>query len=1011
MYRILGSFPWDQIRTWSDLESVIARLESEHDRGEAFEEFCHAFFELQSQLYQIKDVWRFRNIPAVVLERLGTNTKQDKGIDGVLLHEDGTITAYQAKFRIDHSSTPSQREVSTFYMVSDRADYRLIISNVDDLPVVIKERKDHGQILVDKLLDLDHTFFSQLADLLHGTSAPVKPTPVPRSYQAEALTNIVTGLNNFGRGQAILACGAGKTLIGKWVCDSLECDSALVMVPSLALIRQTLGEWHRANTKPFRYLCVCSDSTVDSQSDDSWVVNPSDLDCRVTTSPADVAFFLRSDSLKTRVIFCTYQSGEVLVAALRSEALSNFAFDLAICDEAHRLAGLSTKTFNHILSDDSIRARRRLFMTATPKILEPRLKDTADEDQAEVFSMDDESIFGPVLYRFGFQRAIQEQVICDYQIVVIGVSEEEANRIAPGSEVLKTTNSGRWSIEGLAQRIALGKAISTYGIQKIFSFHSRVDAASRFVDGQLPDSFTSVMKQIAPKTDFLASHISGVMSSGVRAKKLRDFETANRGVIANAKCLGEGVNVPVVDGVFFSDPKDSIIEIVQATGRALRRKQNKETAYVMIPVLIRTGEDPETVLRSSRFNSVWKVLSAMSSQDDRLQSTIAQAGVSKGENGDATTARDGATGVRGLPDYRTVVMGFPADLPLYEYQRLFTLEAVEKTGDRWFVRFGALKRYVETHGEEPTATTEFQGINLGTWLTSQRKAFRENKLAPDKLKLITTLGVSLSGRRDKWERQLIACKAFLEINDRLPSIKDVSTNGIKIGEWLSHQRAFYRKNKLPKEKVERFEQLLGPVWDPMADRWNRNFDAYRDYVVKTGKQPTRRTEHNGVNIGVWRIYLRKNSCLLSQDQIDSLNAVGMNVPLDAKRDGENRDRISQDQKTHPNAAWKWFDLIPELGRKNQGRIDSLDAVVGRRPYCDAELRRKFSGQADDDWFQYYLWCKESAKTGVKILSKVPDERKQDVDEWFQVQSALYRDKKLPADRRRYFEILLYSKSR
>ena len=415
-------------------------------------------------------------------------------------------------------------------------------------------------------------FFRNSLSLVRGTSASDRPVLAPRPYQAEALASIVAGLNTSGRGQAILACGAGKTLIGKWVCDSLDCDVALVMVPSLALIRQTIGEWHNANTKPFRYLCVCSDSTVDAQSDDSWVVNPSDLDCRVTTTSGDVVSFLRSDFSITRVIFCTYQSGEVLAAALKSEALSNFAFDLAICDEAHRLAGLSTKTFNHILRDDSIRVRMRLFMTATPRILEPRLKDTADEEQAEVFSMDDENIFGPVLYRFGFQRAIQEKVICDYQIVVIGVSEEEANRIAPGSEVLKTSDSGRWSLEGLAQRIALGKAISTYGIQKIFSFHGRVDAASRFVDGQLPDSFTSLMKQIAPKTDFLATHISGAMSSGVRAKKLRDFEAANRGVIANAKCLGEGVNVPVVDGVFFSDPKDSVIEIVQATGRALRRK-------------------------------------------------------------------------------------------------------------------------------------------------------------------------------------------------------------------------------------------------------------------------------------------------------------------------------------------------------------------------------------------------------------------------------------------------------
>jgi predicted helicase len=420
MYRMLRTLPWDQISSWPELEAVIGTFDSEQARGEAFEEFCHAYFKIQSQLYQIREVWRFRNIPPRLLERLGTNTRQDKGIDGVLVHEDETVTAYQAKFRLDRSSVPSQRELSTFYMVSDRADYRLIISNVDDLPVVVKERKDHGQILVDTLLELDQQFFVWLADLSCGTSAPVQPSLEPRPYQVEALTNIVAGLNTYGRGQAILACGAGKTLIGKWVCDSLGCDTALVMVPSLALIRQTLGEWYRANTKPFQYLCVCSDSTVDAQSDDAWIVNPSDLDCRVTTSCSDVVAFLQLQIPTTRIVFCTYQSGEVLATALKADSLSQFSFDLAICDEAHRLAGLSTKTFNHILKDDSIRARKRLFMTATPKLYELVLKPVKGQDRVEVFSMDDANIFGPILYRFGFQKAIEEKVICDYQIVVIG---------------------------------------------------------------------------------------------------------------------------------------------------------------------------------------------------------------------------------------------------------------------------------------------------------------------------------------------------------------------------------------------------------------------------------------------------------------------------------------------------------------------------------------------------------------------------------------------------------------
>lgn len=311
MYPVLRSFPWDQIRGWNDLESAIIRLESEQARGNAFEEFSYAFFQIQTQLYQVKNLWRFRDLPSAILDRLGTTTNQDKGIDGILLHEDGSITAYQSKFRVDRSQIPSQRELSTFYMVSDRADYRLVVSNVDDLPDVVKERKDHGQILVDQLLELDSIFFSQLTELIRGTGASTKPTPAPRPYQVEALTNIVAGFKKFDRGQAILACGAGKTLIGKWVCDSLECDSALVMVPSLALIRQTLGEWHRANSKPFRYLCVCSDSTVNAQAEDSWVVNPSDLDCRVTTTPANVVSFLSARLSPTKVIFCTYQSGEV----------------------------------------------------------------------------------------------------------------------------------------------------------------------------------------------------------------------------------------------------------------------------------------------------------------------------------------------------------------------------------------------------------------------------------------------------------------------------------------------------------------------------------------------------------------------------------------------------------------------------------------------------------------------------------------------------------------------------
>ena len=343
-------------------------------------------------------------------------------------------------------------------------------------------------------------------------------------------------------------------------------------------------------------------------------------------------------------------------------------------------------------------------------------------------------------------------------------------------------------------------------------------------------------------------------------------------------------------------------------------------------------------------------------------------------------------------------------------------------------------------------------------MASQKAAFRNKKLAPEKLNLLATLGVSLSdGRATQWERQLIACKAFLEINHRLPSTKDTSANGMKIGEWLCHQRDFFRKNKLSKEKIERFEELLGPVWDPMADRWNRKFDAYKDYVEKTGKQPTRRTLHNGVNIGVWRIYLRNNSAPLSQDQINSLNALGMNIALNSKQGGKNHDGLSQGQVT--NEEWrnsipelrrknleKFQRLIPKLGGKNQDQNNNLDAVgvnpplisefLGRlerernRQFAtkrnkldpenplnglmskdwdetafDDQLRRNFADQTDDDWFQFYLWCREIANSGTKILVEVPTHKIQGIKTWLRVQRTLYLDNKLSKDRRRLLKNL------
>jgi len=885
MYPILKAFDWTRVHTWDSLEKAIIDLPAERARGKAFEEFCHAFFSLQKDLYQAQEVWEFSEIPSQILQKLGCSTHQDEGIDGILLHYDGTITAYQAKFRTNRHDIPSQRELSTFYMVSDRADYRLIMSNVEDLPRVAKERKEHGQILVEQLLAQDEEFFKQFRDFIYAGHLPEAPPPIPRPFQVEALIAITDGFSKHSRGQAILACGSGKTFIGKWVVDRLRCKWVLVLVPSLALVRQTLAEWHRAQTQSFRYMCICSDETVDYHAgSDEWEVHFSDLDIKVTTNASDLIGFLQRKESLPHVVFSTYQSSAVLGEALADPKLKGFSFDLAICDEAHRLAGLVGRMFNQVLSEDVIRSNKHLFMTATPKVVTPRFKADDSDDNPVEFSMDDPEIFGPVFYHFGFGQAIKEEIICDYRVVVIGVSEKEVAELVRAGGAIQLEDSETWKAENLAQRIALGKAIATYGIKKVFTFHNRVLAAARFVDYRLPDGFPRVMRKMDPNVDFTAEHISGEMSVGSRAKVLRNFRMSPRGVISNARCLGEGVNVPIVDGVFFAEPRNSVIDIVQATGRALRRLPGKDTAYIVIPVLVRKEEDAEQILDESRFQTVWKVLSAMASQDERLEAVIQKTRVKQGEGKVPILGGDENLAPGELPDPQTILMGFPTHIPFSKYQSLFTLEMMEKLGERWHLRFGALKKYMEHYGNEPTNKTEFEGFAIGSWLAAQRRALKKNKLSPDRLKLLNDLGIQWTRRGElekyKWTEYLMDCTRFLREEKRLPNPGEKGVLGLKVGSWLYNQRKRFENMLLTKYQIDGLKDLLGldlnkGSLNPMIEKWDCNYAALKDYVSSTSMLPDRRTVHNDVLIGVWLEYLRKHRNSLTKDQIQKLNALGI----------------------------------------------------------------------------------------------------------------------------------------
>jgi predicted helicase len=434
-----------EISSWSELETLISRLPTAINRGKAFEEFCKAFFILDP-VFQFKKVYRQSEIPYSLRERLGYPNVQDIEIDGLAVTSDDKLYAYQAKFRTERNNTPTLRELSTFFTMSDKADWRIVISNANKLPSSIDDRVRQGRVLSDSLDKLDADFFNRLRLYLKEQQIVPPKAKTPRKDQNEAIDKALSHFVGNDRGQLILPCGTGKTLTAMWIAEKLSGKRILIMLPSLALLSQTLREW-AANTlfKPFRYLCLCSDTTVDL-GNDSPIENLYEIDVPVSTDAEVVADFLSNKHSTPSILFSTYQSSKVLSEATIK---TNTCFDVAIFDEAHRTTGTSVGIWNIALDDNKVPVKKRIFMTATPRIYLPHIIKKAQANDVLICSMDDEKIYGKPFYEMTFGNAIEEQLITDYKVIVISVTDSEVKNIIKNSGNIIVDNEHEWDAKGL----------------------------------------------------------------------------------------------------------------------------------------------------------------------------------------------------------------------------------------------------------------------------------------------------------------------------------------------------------------------------------------------------------------------------------------------------------------------------------------------------------------------------------------------------------------------------------
>ena len=763
------------------------------------------------------------------------------------------------------------------------------------------------------------------SELLPHTKEVIKAA---RPHQQDALAALYNAAQAYDRYTCVMACGTGKTLVGLWHAEQLQARKILVLLPSLGLINQTLHEWLK-NTRlsSLEYLCVCSDSTIGSRDEDLLQYQPEELDFRITTQPTQVTKFLSACAQENSiVIFSTYHSAKVVGEG----AGRNFSFDLVIFDEAHKTAGEAGKAFSYALYDKHIMARKRLFMTATPRVLNPYKKSHYQQSELDLYftSMDNQKIYGPTAYSLNFRKAVNLNIIVDYKIVISVVTSETVQKVLHKAQ-LKFNNKKINAVQ-IAHLLAIQHAVQEHNIKKLITFHSRVKIAN-FFQKIIDQNWFDVLE------DFNAQHISGLMPASKRERSIRTFKNSKNGILTNARCLTEGIDVPVVDMIAFLCNKKSRIDIVQAAGRVMRRAPEKKVGYILIPFYIHTDKtDVNTIEDSisfSDYSDIFYILKTLADYDDSLKDIVNFTYQEKNKSGEINNlVLEKKLLIIGSDDLNIDILKksistmtlsafnsgwihyyallnkfknkyghsnvsvynkpytklgrwvsiqrkryWSGDLKQEYIDKLNALDFVWRHFDAvWHEYFEKLKKLKDETGSCKVHYTDRESKKLGAWTANQRKKYKLGKLKQEYIDQLNSIDFIWETKEFLWESKYKKLIAYKNENGHC-NVPCHYKKDPSLGRWVSLQRDKYKKGGMSKSEIERLN-LIGFVWDLHDVEWYRRFEELKLFKIKNGhfNVPSNYKQYPGLR--GWLTRQRKNyeNNSLEQKYMDQLNSLNFN---------------------------------------------------------------------------------------------------------------------------------------
>lgn len=628
------------------LDKFREDAKNKREQGILFEKFTQKYLTISTVYKEIYEkVWLWQDYPY----RDGADT----GIDLVAKHKyEDKYTAIQCKF-FEEGSTIHKNDIDSFISCSGKSfnvegrqyffSNRMIVTTASHWGANVLSTLEKQQIPTS-YIDFNDFLYDENIDWSTFTETNIDSLSYKhtkkalRPHQKEAIESVLKGFETADRGKLIMACGTGKTFTSLKLAETFGAGkNILFLAPSISLISQTIKEWLSESSIEIGCIPVCSDSSVGKKEEDSFSDSLSEFQYSASTNVDD--FVSRYNGMPDnvmKVVFSTYQSIDVIYEGQKQ---CNFEFDLIICDEAHRttgatISGQNESHFTKIHKNDFIKGKKRIYMTATPKVFSESIKKKAEDTEVILWSMDDENVYGKEFYKLSFGKAVENNLLTDYKVIILSVSQSYVHKYFQN-------NMNMGTLDDYGKIIGVWNALSKHNLRDETNYTelNDPDPMKRAVvfTGTIKASkdFKDMVKETSAVFDYEEKglvkldidHVDGKMSSIERNNKLHYLkeEPAEHTckILSNARCLSEGIDVPSLDAVVFLNPRSSMVDIVQSVGRVMRKSPNKKYGYIILPVVVPDDVAPEVALNDNKkYSIIWDVLQALRSHDERFNNIV-----------------------------------------------------------------------------------------------------------------------------------------------------------------------------------------------------------------------------------------------------------------------------------------------------------------------------------------------------------------------------------------------------